>query len=1113
ATNLSQSSSSWYSKLNSTDEGLDPYTRAVSDVYQDALGEGSYIGKGIIDIDAYELALSDRIPENRILSHDLLEGCHARSGLISDVQLYEDYPASYLSDMKRRHRWIRGDWQIASWLFPNVPGPNKTKKKNPLSTLSRWKIADNLRRSLYPIALFTLLLFGWIVSSSPWFWTFIVLIIIVPAPLMAFIYNFFNKSEELNYTQHAVQIVESFVTSLVQQVWSIITLPYEAFMNADAIARTLWRVWFSHRNLLQWDPFNMVSAYKKIIAHYKEMWISPAIALILFIVLSKISIGSLLMASPMLILWILAPLLAWIVSVPPVKKPTALNFQQLSFLRKISRKTWAYFEQFIGSEDNYLPPDNFQEYPSTRIAHRTSPTNIGVSLLSMLAAHDFGYISLSKLLESCKKTLDSISLLDRYKGHLYNWYDTQSLAPLYPRYVSTVDSGNLAACLLTLKEGLLTLKTQPVISSKSLDGMKDVLYIMTGNKHAPGIFKKQLPELHRLLHLGSPSPLHLKNTLERIIQITTEIKSHPASHANEHFIFWMDKLINQVKQFLKDILELLPDHTSDHALATHNEHTKVFSVFPSLQEIAYANDNGIEKEISDGEKINISQFKASENLSRIDDLVKQCIDLSTYEYDFLYDKSQHYLSIGYNVEDHRRDAGYYDLLGSEARLGIFVAISQGKIPQESWFALGRQVTHVAKEPVLISWSGSMFEYLMPMLLMPSYENTLLDQTQRGAVHRQIEYGKKHELPWGISESCFNMFHANLDYQYRAFGVPGLGIKRGLANDYVVAPYATLMSLMVSPEEAIDNLHALSAAGGQGPWGFYEAIDYTPARLQRGQTAVVVKAFMTHHQGMSLLGMSYLLNGPLMQQRFESDLHFQTSLLLLQEKIPLVTSFSTPAVDLGEVATEANNSELQIIRTPFTPIPEVQLLSNGRYHVMVSNSGGGYSRWKDLAVTRWREDGTCEGWGNFCYIRDLETNVMWSNAYQPTLTEAEHYEVIFSEGRAEFRRRDQQIESHTEIVVSPEDDVELRRLRINNRSRRKRIIEITSYAEVVLNIPIAEVLHPAFSNLFVETSIHAEQQAILCTRRPRSEEEHDPWMFHLMKVHGGDTKETTFETSR
>ncbi len=512
-------------------------------------------------------------------------------------------------------------------------------------------------------------------------------------------------------------------------------------------------------------------------------------------------------------------------------------------------------------------------------------------------------------------------------------------------------------------------------------------------------------------------------------------------------------------------------------------------------------------------RIHAAREVALDIVESIDALSKQCIAFSDYQYDFLYDRVQHFLSIGYNAEEHRRDPGYYDLLGSEARLGIYVAIAQGKIPQESWFALGRQLTGSGKDPVLISWSGSMFEYLMPMLVAPVYDSTLLDQTHKGAVHHQIDYGKRRGLPWGLSESCFNMVHANMDYQYRAFGVPGLGLKRGLADDYVVAPYASMMALMINPQEAYDNLKEMTSLGFEGRWGFYEAIDYTPERLQRGQTGSVVKAFMAHHQGMGFLSLAYLLRDQPMQKHFQSELQFQTSLLLLQEKIPQVTTHYSPTTEVSDLPAEPINTELNIISTPHTPIPEVQLLSNGRYHVMVTNAGGGYSRWKDLAVTRWREDGTCDPWGNFCFIRDLETGEFWSSAYQPTLKQAEHYEAIYSQGRAEIRRRDYNIDAHTEIVVSPEDDVELRRLHITNRSRKRRQIEFTSYTEVVLNSGIADMLHPAFSNLFVQTEIIRPHHAIMCTRRPRSVDEHPLWMFHLMKAHDAEVQEVTYETSR
>ena len=513
--------------------------------------------------------------------------------------------------------------------------------------------------------------------------------------------------------------------------------------------------------------------------------------------------------------------------------------------------------------------------------------------------------------------------------------------------------------------------------------------------------------------------------------------------------------------------------------------------------------------------------RARERMAAIERLAQQCGELARMEYDFLFDRSRRLLTIGYNVAEHRADASYYDLLASEARLSSFVAIAQGQLPQESWFALGRLLTSTAGEPVLLSWSGSMFEYLMPLLVMPTYDNTLLDQTCKAAVARQIEYGRQRGVPWGMSESGYNTVDVHLNYQYRAFGVPGLGLKRGLADDLVVAPYASALALMVAPEEACLNLQRLAAEGLLGKFGLFEAIDYTPARQRRGQTSALVHAYMAHHQGMSLLALAYLLLERPMQRRFESEPLFQAVMLLLQERIPRATALFPHTAQLSEVRSTpvAAETPIRVFNSPDTPMPEVQLLSNGRYHVMVTNAGGGYSRWKDLAVTRWREDGTCDNWGAFCYIRDVTSRAFWSTGYQPTRARPESYEAIFSEGRAEFRRRDSvgagggRFETHTEIVVSPEDDIELRRVRIINRSSQRREIDITSYAEVVIAPPAADALHPAFSNLFVQTEIMPERRAILCTRRPRTLGEQAPWMLHLVAVHGAHDGVLSYETDR
>ena len=497
------------------------------------------------------------------------------------------------------------------------------------------------------------------------------------------------------------------------------------------------------------------------------------------------------------------------------------------------------------------------------------------------------------------------------------------------------------------------------------------------------------------------------------------------------------------------------------------------------------------------------------------ELADMCEDLSIFEYEFLYDGSRHLMAIGYNVSEHRRDDSYYDLLASEARLGSFVGIAQGYLPQDHWFALGRQLTAVKGEPTLLSWSGSMFEYLMPLLVMPNYQGTLLDQTYNAAVRRQIEYGKQRGVPWGVSESGYNATDMQLNYQYRAFGVPGLGFKRGLAEDLVIAPYASVMALMVAPAEACKNLQNMAQQGFLGRYGFFEAIDFTASRVSADRDKAIVRSYMAHHQGMSLLSILYQLLDKKMQHRFLSEPYFRAVELLLHERVPKVAALYPHAPEVSEAASiiSASQAILRVIKTPNTPRPEVHLLSNGNYHVMVTNAGGGFSRWRNFAVTRWREDPTCDNWGTFCYIHDVDSDKLWSAAHQPTLKLSPNYEAIFTPSKAEFRRRDHNIDVHTEITVSPEDDIELRRFTITNLSQEVRTLEITSYAEIVLAPQESDVAHPAFSNLFIQTKIIGERHAILCSRRPRTAGELIPSAFHLLAVHGQNGGEVSYETDR
>jgi cellobiose phosphorylase len=1162
ANSLTGSNRSRYARLYGGEPGVDPYTRAVSDIYQDLFGEGSFIGKGIYDVDAFDLALGGRFPDNRILSHDLIEGCYARAGLLSDVHLYEDYPARYSADVSRRHRWIRGDWQLAGWLRRGVPTPvsgtgvagepaSFVRQRNPLSLLSQWKILDNLRRSLVPAALFLLLLLGWTALPPALPWTAAVLGILLLPTLCSLSVDLSRKAAEVSFGWHLATMANQAAAHAGRLAFELACLPYEALFSVDAVGRTLWRLLFSGHHLLEWQPSNEANRVADtanrhtLVASVRAMWIGPAVAVATAVYLLISQPKVLAAAAPILLLWLLSPVIAWWLSLPLRPRAVALTDRQKLFLRMLARRTWSFFDRLVGPEDHWLPPDNHQDYHGATVAHRTSPTNIGMALLANLSAYDFGYLPAGDLIERTANTLRTMSKLERHRGHLYNWYDTLTLQPLPPRYISTVDSGNLAGHLLTLRAGIAALADAPILAARLFDGMADTVELI--DETAAGMaspvqaalraFRRELAVA--TTRVGPVNLVAVHARLQRLAVAAADLVAMVGFHdAATEAGEWARALDRQCRQARDDIVFLAPWLS----LPTAPAGLDLVGLLPdggipSLRALAVDDaDLGAriacrgaamatpeQRQWLDALRQRLAEgtTRANERLVALQGLAAQAGDFAHLDYDFLHDKVRHLLTIGYNVDECRMDSSYYDLLASEARLCSFVAIAQGQLPQTGWFNLGRLLTSAGGKPVLLSWSGSMFEYLMPLLVMPTYENTLLDQTCKAAVARQIEYGRWRGVPWGISESAYNIVDAQFNYQYRAFGVPGLGLKRGLADDLVVAPYASALALMVAPEEACANLRRLADEGFVGRFGLFEAIDYTPARQRRGQKRVVVRAFMAHHQGMSLLALAFLLLDRPMQRRFESDRQFQAVLLLLQERIPKTSNLFQGATQLTELLS-ASPAEAppRMYNTPDTPAPEVKLLSNGRYHVMVTNAGGGYSRWKDLAVTRWSEDGICDNWGSFCYIRDItnfENAVLWSAAHQPTGRRAASYEVIFSEGRAEFRRRDTVgdgvFETYTEIVVSLEDDIELRRVRLTNRSRRRRRIEMTSYAEVVIAPVAADAAHPAFSKLFVQTEILPERRAILCNRRPRSVGQQTPWMLHLITGHGVDLGEVSYETDR
>ena len=1154
---------SWFVRLFAGDAGIDPYTRAVSDVYQDVFHEGSFIGKGIYDVDAFRRAMDGRFPENAVLSHDLLEACHARSALVSDVEFYEEHPSRYNVDIDRRHRWIRGDWQITQWLLPRVPGSDARRIANPLSVLSQWKIFDNLRRSLVPVALMLLVLGSWLLLPElGGLGSLLVLSLITLPGLLSVSVDLFRKTADLPWTVHLRGLAGSCGRQLGQIFLTVAFLPYDAFISLDAVGRTLLRLLVTHKRLLEWQTSSDSERTTRadLAGFYATMWIAPAVALLSGFLLAWPHASQLPLALPLLAIWLLAPWIAWWISQPIETATPDLTAVQLTFLRRTARTTWHFFETFVTANENWLPPDNFQEAPAATIASRTSPTNMGLALLANLAARDFGYLPVGGLIRRTQDTLATMQRLERFRGHFYNWYETRTLQPLLPLYVSSVDSGNLAGHLLTLESGLREQADEKLYTPQIFAGLRDTVKVLQDLARDNAALAKLDSELEH-----APSSLRAAFTLlERATEQAARIVASVAD-GEEVVKWWAQTLKRTCEEHREDMLLLAPwlalptpsrgglrDKVAVTPSFAMKEGTSLLTpaavrleeklaeldqpvtlrevseleqlVCPLIEEavrdLATKPGQSVVEEQHDLTELSRC-FRDASNHARqrmlaLESLARQSHELAVMDFAFLFDTARDLFPTGFNVTERRRDTSFYDLLASEARLCSYVAIALGQVAQDHWFAMGRLLVASRGEPILVSWSGSMFEYLMPMLVMPNYENTLLDHTCKAAVQQQIEYGKLRGVPWGISESGYNRTDIHLNYQYRAFGVPGLGLKRGLGEDLVIAPYATAMALMVAPAEACENLRRLAVEGYAGAYGFYEAVDYTPARLPPNETSATIRSFMAHHQGMSLLALVNLLQDYPMQRRFMACPLLKAADLLLQERMPKsAASVFTEDLELETTRRLSGEGEsvMRVFTNPTPPAPEVHLLSNGHYHVVISSAGGGYSRWRGLAVTRWREDTTRDCWGMFVYLRDLATGDFWSTAYQPTLRATKGYEAIFTQARAEFRQRYAGLEIHTEISVSPEDDVELRRITITNRSPVARVIELTSYAEVVLAAQDADAAHPAFSNLFVQTEFVRESSAILCARRARSQEEKPPWLLHLMMGQGGGQGDISCETDR
>jgi cyclic beta-1,2-glucan synthetase len=1138
-----------FSRLFSDPIGIDPYTNAVSDVNQDLADEGSYHGKGIYDVRAFDRVLAGRFPEAWLLSHDLIEGAHVRVGLASDIELYDSFPQDYLSFGRRQHRWIRGDWQIADWIMPRVPRQGGGRGPNPLSWFNRWKIFDNLRRSLLPVASLALLLSSWMIS----FQAGLIGTAIVAAQLL-----FHSFVQPLTWAttppgSKGVSI-SKLAHDLLRALAEAALLPYQAWLALDAVARVQYRRNISHRGLLTWTSAQMTQRHAQ--AQVPLFLLSMCLAS-LFSAVAGWGVrhwgpSNLLIASPWLMLWFLSPVVGCLLNRrPQAKQPQSLlREQDRQFLRAVACRTWRYFSDFVKEETSWLPPDNYQVSYQNRLAMRTSPTNIGLWMVSVIGAHDFGYITVDEVIRKLSGTMETIGRLDRHEGHLLNWYDIQTLTPLKPRYVSTVDSGNLLGALWCLDHGLGELMHGELLDTRAFAGLRD-----TGEALCQAVLanKSSLLDAHALqkLLLSWDSPpgrivdtLGMLHRAKRQVSHLTDMAGASATVAGSES-FWAKQMQSQLEAWLNvadrylSWIEILGEKTAEEVALLDTNAVPAFEQAllraPSLEDLANGNlawirfFRGIREQGPPNEStvaswidrvfkaLDDSKWLAGEMLASVQQLAQEARELSqSMNMRFLYDAGRRLFSIGYNVTEGRLDHAYYDLLASEVRLGSFVAIARGDIPTEHWFAMNRPYGAIGRRLVLLSWTGTMFEYLMPLLFQRSYAKSLLDNAVREAVAIQIAYGRTHRVPWGVSESASGNLDSDKTYQYNAFGVPALGLKRGLTEETVIAPYATLLAMNIAPRESLRNLRRLADLGLLDDYGFYEAMDFSRQPTREGERGVIVRAYMSHHQGMAFLALTNFLHGNSVQNRFHSDPRVRSVEPLLHERIPLLPPLDqistrsriTSIAAIGEVAPSLSQFE-----TPNTSMPKTQLLSNGRYGLMLTNAGGGYSRWGGLEITRWRSDRTRDAWGTFCYIRDVDSGRLWCNTYQPTGGKVEGYSADFALDRAVFRRVDNGIESKTEIIIAPEDDVEIRRITLINRSLRTRQLDLTSYIELSLAPHNTDRQHPAFYKLFIRTEAVPEQHAIIAFRRLLQDDDPPIYVAHRFTLEQDEVEGLRFETDR
>lgn len=1038
--------------------GIDPYVTATSDLYQDIFAQGSFTGKGIYDVDAFEGALNGRVPENTLLSHDLFEGVFARAGLATDIEVVEDFPSRYDVDIGRRHRWVRGDWQLLPWILGR-----KSAEFGGIPALGRWKMIDNLRRSLLAPMVLLALFLGWLMPPAvAVFWTVWCLTLLTLPRLLSLPFGIIPVGRGVTLRSHFATFGNDARIALAQVVLSWVLLADTAASHLDAIARTAWRLAVSRRHLLEWTAAAHLGGggLPSIPAQYVRMVPGVVLGLGLCLLAVVINPAVFPLVLPFALAWGVAPVVARQISQSGVAAPLApLTEAERRRLRLIARRTWRYFETFVTEQENFLPPDNFQETPKPVIANRTSPTNIGLYLLSTVVARDMGWIGQAAALHRMKQTLQTVQRMPRYRGHIYNWHDTRDLRVLDPAYVSTVDSGNLAGHLIAVAQACRDWKIAPVSETMLRQSLGDMIFLAQETLGEGG----DRLALRQILDRLASDVQSASKPLVNVAPATQAAHDMAQEHMceNTDLVFWTNAIHDSLQTHLADLAD--PPQAA---------------LLAEVETMA----RGIANEM---------------------------------DFSFLLEPDKKLLSIGFSLATNRLDANCYDLLASEARLASLFAIAKGDVDTRHWFRLGRSATPVGAGSALISWSGSMFEYLMPSLVMRAPFGSVLEQTNRLVVQSQQDYAASLGMPWGISESSYNARDLEMTYQYSNFGVPGLGLKRGLRENQVVAPYATGLAAMVDPAAAVRNYNRLAAIGAEGRFGFYEAVDFTAARLPENADHSIVRSFMAHHQGMTISSIANALHNGRLRDRFHAEPMIQGVELLLHERMPRnVVAASPRAKDALVGAVQITDTPtMRVFEAPAKTPPTAHFLSNGNYGVMLSATGEGYSRWRDLAVTRWRADATQAAHGSFLYVRDCASGKVWSAAAQPIAELDRPHRAVFCEHHASFTRHAPNFDTTTEVVISAEDDAEARRVTLSNTGSRAREVEVTSYAELVLAPPAADLAHPAFSKMFVVTDYLPELGVIIATRRRRSPADPEVWAAHIAVVEGTETGPIEIETDR